>query len=155
MQQLIFFLLLILKINLLSANVIWPALFVSEAIWSSSFIIIISLIIEAFLFYLLIKPKITFNNAIFMSIFGNMASNFIGVFLSLFPAIFMPGFITTSIFMYFVSCIIEFYAIKIIFVFSDEQINWKRLKYPILIGNFITYALAGISLYTGYASFKF
>lgn len=162
MNYLILFLFL-LKCNLAAANIIWPGLFISEAIWSSTLTIIVSLIIEALLFYIYIQPKITLNKAIFMSFVGNIASTFVGVFLTVFFGTTTWHFImdpilggtfsrinifATYILMYLGSVVIEFYTIKAAFFY-----DWKQIGHIVLIANLITYIVAAISLHTGHGSF--
>jgi len=131
-------------------NIIWPAIFVTQAIFNSILFVSISLVIEALFFYWLIK-NISFAKSFLMSFIGNLASTGVGTILM---ALFMflwhivvegllgvgtfsiVNFIATFLFMYIGSVLIELILLRIIFNYS-----FKQLATPVFIGNAITYAL--------------
>lgn len=136
----------------LQANIIWPALFVSGAIFSSWFLVIISIIIEGLLFPFFIK-NISYAKGLFMSLVGNAFSAGLGTIVMMHAMIgwhfmfdsFLGGtfntvnFIATWVLMCFGSALIELLALKLIFKYTARQ-----LLAPALIGNIITYALTAV-----------
>lgn len=136
-----------------SANVIWPALFVSQSILSS-FIIVLSIGIESLFFYHFLKG-ISYHKALLLSCVGNAASALVGtmvmalamvgwhfVFDALLGGTFNPvNFAATFIIMYLGSCLIELFTLKLVFRYSFGQV-WL----PVFLANVVTYALALIVL---------
>ena len=131
------------------ANIIWPALIFSSAIWSTWFVIIISIIIEALILRQFI-PHLTYLKALIISVVGNAASAGVGTLIMaiamlgwhyLFDQIFGGTFnpvnnIVTVVVMFIGSCTIEYAVIRLIFGYRS-----KHLWIAILVGNFITYLL--------------
>jgi len=136
----------------LSANIIWPALFISQSILSSWFLIIVSIVIEGLFFKICIKD-IPYKSAMILSLIGNTASTIVGVaimpmamlgwhlvFDFILGSAFNPvNIIASYIIMFTGSCFVEFFALKIWFKYQK-----KELLMPILIGNFTTYVLAAL-----------
>lgn len=131
------------------ANVIWPAMFIADSVYKTWFLIVISIIIEAFFLYLYLRP-ITLFKSLLMSCIGNTISTFGGTLLS---GISMIGWhffadkaaggtfahinwIATIIIMCLLSAAIELEALA--FIFSFER---KKLFVPVLVGNMATYFL--------------
>lgn len=133
----------------LHANVIWPAMIVGGAIWSTWFVIIISVIVEAFILKHFI-PALSNAKAFIVSLVGNAASALIGtiitgigmlgwhyVFDTLVGGTFAPvNKLVTVAVMFIGSCLIEYVAIRLIFGYRSKQL-WLA----ILVGNLITYLL--------------
>lgn len=133
----------------LHANVIWPAMIVAGAIWSTWFVIILSIIVEAFVLKHFI-PALTYGKAFIVSLVGNIASAVVGtivtaigmlgwhyVFDTLMGGTFNPvNKIATMAVMFIGSCLIEYAAIRLIFGYRSKQL-WLA----ILMGNLITYLL--------------
>ncbi len=136
----------------LSANIIWPALFIGQSILSSWFLIIVSIIIEGLFFKIYIKD-ISYQSAMILSFIGNTVSTIIGiifipiamlgwhvVFDFILGATFNPVNIAASYMIMFAgSCLVEFFILKFWFKYTK-----KDLLTPILIGNFTTYVLASM-----------
>lgn len=134
----------------LYANVVWPAMFVSNSL--SLFLIVVSTIIEAVCFYWFLK-NISYTRAFVMSCIGNAASALLGAFIMTLAMLLwhfafdrllggtfsIYNRIATFVFMYLGSSLIEFFVIKKLFRYPSKQL-WP----PILIGNFITYVWAGL-----------
>ena len=134
-------------------SVVWRAVTISECFYASRLLILVSLVVEAVLFYLLIK-NVTPARAFSMSLVGNIVSfvaviYFMPIALLAVEAIlaFELGIhinlwqLVNWILMYFGSVAIELGAIKICFKYTARQ-----LLIPILVGNFITYVLTFIYL---------
>lgn len=140
----------------LNANVVWPALIIGGAIWSTWFVIIISIIIEAFVLKHFI-PALTYAKAFIVSLVGNAASAVVGTIVT---AIAMLGwhfvfdllvggtfnrvsyFITLAV-MFIGSAVIEYGAIRLIFGLKSKQV-WIA----ILVGNLVTYLLVALYNYS-------
>ena len=73
----IFIFSLITVFSSIYSNIVWPGFLVTQQIFTSWFIIIISMIIEALFFYWLLW-NISLLKALLMSIIGNIASAFVG-----------------------------------------------------------------------------
>lgn len=131
------------------ANVVWPALIVAGAIWSTWFVIIVSIIVEAFVLKHFI-PALTYGKAFIVSLIGNLASAVIGtivttigmlgwhyVFDSLMGGTFNPvNQLVTMAVMFIGSSLIEYISIRLFFGYKSKQL-WVA----ILVGNIITYLL--------------
>lgn len=131
------------------ANVIWPAMFIVDSVYKTWFLIIISIIIEAFFLYLFLRP-ITFLKSLKMSCVGNTISTFGGTLVSGISMILWHLFadtpaggtfahinwIATIIIMCLLSAAIELGALMLFFRYSAKQ-----LFVPVLIGNIATYFL--------------
>jgi len=138
-------------------NVIWPGLIVAAGIYTTLPLVLISIAIEAMIFYRLLK-NITIRKAFLMSLIGNAASTLVGTFLTalaaplshiLFDLMFfkaIPGIVTVVgliievVFMFLGSCLIELFTIKKIFGYSHDQ-----LRTPVFVGNLLTYILAALA----------
>ena len=133
-----------------SANIIFPALFVSKARWQSVPLVIISVIIEACLYKFFIKG-ITSAKALWVSIVVNAASAMVGASILTFAMFFwqvffdmlsgggtfsLPSLIANYIIMYLVSSLMELFAIRIIFGYP-----LRSLWVPVFVGNAITYLM--------------
>lgn len=126
----------------------WPAVFVAEAVKDSFYIlIIVSVVIEACAYYWFLKT--TYQKALLYSVIGNIASTILGTFLTtaamgigLWQTLYSPlqnifdSFIINFLVMFIGSVLIELVVIKLISGYS-----FKQLLLPVLIGNFVTYAL--------------
>jgi hypothetical protein len=148
-QRLSVALITFLYVTPLAANIVWPALWVGGAIYSTWFLVIISIIIEALFFYVLL-PNISVVKATIMSLIGNAVSVAIGtvaagvamvgwhaLFDTILGGTFHPvNIVATWVLMWLGSALIELVALKIFFRYS-----WKQLLAPVLIGNFITYVV--------------
>jgi hypothetical protein len=131
------------------ADVVWPALLLGGAIFSSSFLVIISIIIEGFILCLWL-PNISYQRGLWISCIGNLASTIVGTILTVIISlvwqiafdIFFIGalerynYIISYILMYLGSCAVELIAIKKFFHYTS-----KEVLVPVLIGNLVTYAL--------------
>lgn len=69
------------------ADLIWPAIFVSQAIFSSLFLVIISILIEALILYKFI-PNISFLKSCIISVVGNTFSSLVGTVFMTFAMLF-------------------------------------------------------------------
>jgi hypothetical protein len=137
-------------------NVIWPAVFVSNAIYSSLFVVIVSIIIEAILFCAYIKT-ISYERAFLMSFIGNAISALLGTAIMTFAMLIwhfpldillggtfhIVNIIATYILMCLGSAFIELLSIKLLFRYS-----FKQLWVPVLIGNILTYVLVVLLNYS-------
>ncbi len=133
----------------LHANVVWPAMIVGGAIWSTWFVIIISVIVEAYILKRFI-PALSNAKALIVSLVGNAVAALIGtiitgiamlgwhyVFDMLLGGTFSPvNKLVTMAVMFIGSCLIEYAAIRLIFGYRSKQL-WLA----ILVGNLITYLL--------------
>lgn len=161
-------------VTFLSADVVWPALFIAEGVYASWYLIIISLIVEGLLFYWFIKG-ISYEKALLLSCVGNACSFLVGTaFMSgaVIPLEMLTGmilfafrkglsligvsddFLTFDLFgnaileyvlMCLGSALIELVAIRIFFGYRVKQL-WA----PVLIGNICTYALIAWYRYPTY-----
>lgn len=148
--------------SVLQANILWPTLLAAKAIYSTWFLIAISIAIEAYCFHYYIS-KISYAKSLMMALVGNLASFALGTLLitesvmaitfalkgwrTLFELLFGGTsdplyLITTWISMFFTTVLIELGVVKISFRYSTQE-----LYIPILIGNSITYALAALYQY--------
>ena len=150
--------LLLCSSSFVCANVIWPALFIGDAVLPvtlvSALTIALSIIIEAVLFYIFLK-NISYLKALAMSCIGNFVSATIGLFIMVFAMLgwhflfnrFLGGafeplnILASWILMYLGTALIELFAIKLFFKYP-----LKTLIAPVFIGNLITYALAVVTV---------
>ncbi len=130
-------------------NIVWPALFVGEAILSKIYVLMVaSIIIEALVYYWFLA--INYQKAFIYSIVGNIASTIVGTHITVpgmfgwhfFTSLFVEpshlfNVISTWILMFLCSALIELLVVKLISGYSA-----KKLLAPILIGNLATYILA-------------
>jgi len=152
----IFIFSLITVFSSIYSNIVWPGFLVTQQIFTSWFIIIISMIIEALFFYWLLW-NISLLKALLMSIIGNIASAFVGatimsLSMMLWDFLFaqIPGgtsdwfnIIATYIIMYIGTSLIELVTIKLIFKYSAKQI-WI----PVFLGNFLTYIIVALKMFS-------
>lgn len=138
----------------ISANAAFPVLIWALALYKSAFLIIISIIIEALLFYWLI-PHISYIKAGLMSLIGNAASALLGTVLGFFfPLYTYYIYISDDIHalgltwildwlsMLLISALIEGITLRLIFGYKGKQ-----LWIPVFIGNIITYILLFYALF--------
>ncbi len=154
MQKTYFFILaifnLLLHVNTMHANIVWPAMFIGEWLVSSIFVIILSLIIEGLILYIFLKG-ISYAKAMLMSCIGNgasliLGSIIIGLSMILWHLFFdeiiglgsfhIYNWIVSWILMYIGSALIELLTLKLFFRYTAKQ-----LFLPVFIGNSVTYAL--------------
>lgn len=133
----------------LHANIIWPAMFISDAIFSSWALIIVSIIIEGLCFPLFI-PHIDYLKGLFMSLVGNIISALFGTIIMAFAMIgwhfvfdqFLGGTfniinsIASIVLMCLGSALIELVALRLLFSYT-----FKQLAVPVFLGNSISYIL--------------
>lgn len=147
------------------ANILWPALFFARALFSSLFLVVISIIIEALLLHYFIKT-ISLIKALVMSCIGNTASVLIGtiVMVSAMPLwhllwhLFFDKLlertfniynnIASWILMYLGSCFIELAVLRLLFKYKTNQ-----LMIPIVVGNAITYMLLVVYQFSNLVNF--
>lgn len=136
------------------ARVAWQAVSISECFYSSRLLILLSLVVEAVLFYLLIK-KVTPARAFYMSLVGNIVSFLAVIYFMPIALLAVESIVAFElgihvkvwqfvnwILMYLGSVAIELGAIKICFQYTARQ-----LLVPVLVGNFVTYFLTFIYQY--------
>jgi hypothetical protein len=137
------------------SNIIWPALFVSEALGRFLPLVIISIFLEALCFSVLITD-ISRSKALLMSFVGNIVSTFVGMLIMplimiswhlIFDSIAGGTFnnfnnIATIVIMCLGSAAIEILALKLAFKY-----HCKDLWVPVLAGNIATYVLIVIFLF--------
>lgn len=136
-------------------NVVWPALYVSEELWRFWFLVIGTILIETFVIKIFLKFSLT--KSIIASIVGNCVSGFIGTFVMMWAMLLWHliidrltqgtfanvNWIATFILMCLGSVFLETLTIKRIY---KEKI--KRLFFPMLIGNFLTYGFIAYVMLT-------
>lgn len=150
--------LLLCSSSFVCANVVWPALFIADAVLSFTLVsvltIVLSIIIEAALFHLFLK-NISYLKALVMSCLGNFVSATIGILIMVLAMLgwhflfdrFLGGtfeplnILASWILMYLGTALIELFAIKLFFKYP-----LKTLIAPVFIGNLITYALAVVTV---------
>jgi hypothetical protein len=137
------------------ADIIWPALIVANGVISSWFLVIISIVIEAWFFCIFIR-EINFKRALLLSVVGNAVSVLLGSGLVAAAMILYHGLldsflggtfgviqsISTYILMYVGSAFVELGMIKLFFRYTVRQ-----LILPVFIGNLVTYVLVAIYQY--------
>lgn len=133
-------------------NVIWPAVYVSQAFSEFWFIIFGTIAIELITIRYFLKTS--WASSLVMSVVGNLVSGIIGTFIMtygmflwhliadtlFFKATFNPiNWIMTFILMCLGSVILEALAVKIIL-----KKNIKKIFIPLLIGNLMSYIFIAI-----------
>jgi hypothetical protein len=132
-----------------AVEMFWPALHigiaVGIAVFTSFFLVIISVIVEGVMLYLWL-PHVSYLRALLISCAGNMASFYAGTFLmmivsvawqmifNIYPVGTVENYIISWVLMYVGSSFIELMVIKAFFNYT-----FKNLLVPVLIGNLITY----------------
>lgn len=139
---------------MISLNMIWPALYISEELWRFWFLVLLTILIETFTIKAILPY--TWRKSALASLVGNLVSGFIGTFIMMWAMLFwhftvdsfLPhatfdkiNWIATYVIMCTGSVLIEAFAVSIIF---KESI--KRLYVALLIGNLMTYAFIAYSM---------
>lgn len=130
-------------------NMIWPAIYISGAIWGLSYLVIVSVLIEAAIFYLWlhIKPF----KALLVAVIGNCVSFFIGTWVMsvamlgwhfiadrFFGGTFnIPNYVISFILLYLGTCLIELFVVKLLL----RNYTFRQLAPAVFIGNLVTYLL--------------
>jgi hypothetical protein len=137
-------------------DMVWPAIYVYAELWRFWFLVIGTIVIEAFTIYYFLKFSI--RKSLLVSLVGNFTSGLIGTFLMMWAMLawhfvadrFMPqatfditNWIATYILMCVGSVFIETIIIKLLFKSSI-----KELFLPLLVGNLLTYGFIGYVMAT-------
>lgn len=134
-------------------NVIWPAIYVSETFWKFWYLIIGTVLIEFFV--LRFSLRYSWKKSFFASLIGNLASGLVGTFIMTFGMlgwhiiadIFLQGtfakanWIATYFLMCLGSVLIETKTVSLIY-----KEKWKRLFFPMLTGNLLTYVFISFAM---------
>lgn len=134
-------------------NVIWPAIYVSETFWKFWYLIVGTVFIEFFV--LRFSLRFSWKKSFLASLVGNLASGLIGTFIMKFGMlgwhviadIFLQGtfakvnWIATYLLMCLGSVLIETKTVSLIY---NEK--WKRLFFPMLTGNLLTYVFIAFAM---------
>ena len=138
-------------------NMIWPAIFVANGLAKLWYCIFFTIVIEWLLINLFLKCN--WKQSFLMSAIGNTVSGLAGIHVLPFAMIFWHAAVDkilphatfdiinwycTYILMCLGSVAIETLAVKLIF-----KMSFRKLFLPLLIGNFMTYLLAGILMAKG------
>lgn len=138
--------------KIISLNMIWPAIYVVEALSKFWFLVIGTIVIELFVIKYFLK--FSWKKSFIISLIGNCISGFVGTYTMLVGMLFwhllvdwmMPdgtfdtiNWYATFILMCLGSVLLETLAIKFIY---KEKI--KRLFLPMLVGNILSYGFIAI-----------
>lgn len=139
-----------------NANVVFPRMFIAEAVYSAWFLIFITIIIEGLLIKLFIR-EISYTRALIMSSVGNAVSTFVGTAITTLIALivdvhplliettrrnFQYDVVSTVILMCLGSALIELITLAVAFRYRIKELLW-----PVLIGNIATYGLTWLYYY--------
>ena len=129
-------------------EIVWPALHIGIAVFTSFFLVIISTVIQSLILYLWL-PNVSYLRGLAISCAGNMASFYVGTFLmmivsamwqiifNIYPIGTVENYVISCILMCLGSSLVGLMVIKAFFNYT-----FKNLLVPVLIGNSITYVFA-------------
>jgi hypothetical protein len=135
---------------------VWPAIYVSQALWKFWFLVIATIVIETFVIKYFLK--FGWKKSFIASLIGNCVSGFVGTFIMVWAMLFwhmvadnfvphgtfgLTNWIATYILMCLGSVFLEALAIRFIY---KEKI--RRLFLPMLTGNFLSYAFIAYAMFT-------
>lgn len=137
-------------------NMVWPAIYVYNEVWRFWFLVFATVIIETFTIMAILRYSI--RKSFFASVIGNLVSGLIGTFVMMYAMLFwhlvvdsfvphatfdIINWVATYILMCLGSVFIETLTIKLIF-----KDTIKRLFFPLLIGNLLTYGFIAFTMAT-------
>jgi len=137
-------------------DMVWPAIYVSQALWKFWFLVIGTIVIETFVIRYFLK--FDWKKSLIASSIGNCVSGFVGTFIMVWAMLFwhlvadnfvphgtfgIVNWIATYILMCLGSVFLEALTIKLIY-----KENIKRLFLPMLTGNFLSYAFIAYAMFT-------
>ncbi len=136
-------------------DMVWPALYVSASLYKFWYLVIGTIVIETFVIRFFLKYN--WKKSFIASLVGNCVSGFVGTFVMLWAMLFWHlvadnfvhgtfnaiNWVATYVLMCLGSVFLETIAVKILY---KEKI--KRLFFPMLTGNFLSYAFIAYAMIT-------